>query len=78
VLKATGARVETGFSPSFGYEQASAGKPVTTYFRKELYPRAQGIEDFPAFGQIDRSKISASNSDGDLFTIVLTPKEALP
>lgn len=77
-LKATGAHEETRFAPSLSREALEVGTMETTYFRKVFYPRDADIEDYSAYGQTDRSKMSTTLSDSDLFTITLASKALTP
>lgn len=78
-LKATGAKGETKFIPSLGSEDLFADKSQKVYFWREYYPGASAVlEEYPEFGQTDRSRISSEIRDEDLFTVTLTSsKEAL-
>lgn len=77
-LKATGDQAETRFLPDMTAEQVFAQQSTTTYFRKAVYPRDTVIDDFPNFGQAERSKFAPHIKDEDLFTITLGAKEVTP
>lgn len=77
-LKATGANGETRFMPNIEPDKLLAQQAQTTYFLKEFYPRNPDIENYPEFGQADRSKMAPSLKDDDLFTVTLTSKAATP
>jgi hypothetical protein len=77
-LGATGAPGETRFYPDLWLEDVRSGEPVITYMFKSAYPREIGFDDFKEFGQRDRSKISKSISDDDLFTVTMSAKKVSP
>lgn len=78
-LKATGAKEETKFVPSFDSEKLLTGKPETVYFNKISYPRFGEEEpseyDIPYFGQSERSRFGPSIKDEDLFTVAFTSRK---
>ena len=75
-LKATGAHAETRFSASLWERQVLAQEKVTTFLQRKFYPRDLEMENFPASGQTDRSKMAVE--DADLFTVTLTSAEVRP
>jgi hypothetical protein len=77
-LKATGDQAETRFLPDITGEQVFAQQSTTTFFLKRFYPRNPKIDDFPDFGQKNRSKLAPQISDSDLFIIALSAKEEQP
>ena len=77
VLKATGADGETRFLPSILSEDVYGQESQTRYFWKDRYPRSQ-TENFPSFGQEDRTKFAQHVSDDELFTIKLASREVQP
>ena len=79
-LKATGAAGETKFTPHLMADAVLAEQAETTYFWKGGYPRhPESILENPvSFGQTDRSKVSASLADDDLFAITLIPSAVVP
>jgi hypothetical protein len=76
-LMATGAKDETKFIPSLDSEELFAGKPQKVYFWKERYPRAS-VENYPDFGEIDRSKFRPEMRDEELFTVTLSASKEAP
>lgn len=74
VLRATGANGETQFMPNISPEKLKAEQSQTTYFVKQFYPRDPDIENYPEFGQTDRSKMASTLKDDELFTVTLASK----
>lgn len=77
ILKATGADGETRFLPSLLSEEVHGQESQTKYFWKDRYPRSQ-TDNFPSFGQEDRTKLAKRISDDELFIIRLTSREVRP
>lgn len=75
-LKATGAAGETRFVPSLTGDQVVAGGSLRVLLPRRVYPRTS-IDDYPEFGQTDRSKYVSIN-DSDLFTVALTARRESP
>lgn len=82
-LKATGAKGETKFVPSYPVKKLLAGERETVYFNKISYPHFP--DDEPSeyesvdTGEVDRSRFGPSIGDGDLFAVTFTTsKEATP
>jgi hypothetical protein len=78
-LKATGAKGETKFIPLLDSEELFAGEPQKVYFWKGYYPGTSDVlEEYPEFGQTDRTKMASEIRDEELFIITMTArKEAL-
>lgn len=68
----------TAFVPSLSASEVLAEKPVTTYFRKELYPQVTTLSHYSDLGQTDRSKFAAYITDAGLFTITMTATKVQP
>jgi hypothetical protein len=78
-LKATGAKDETKFVPSFDNEKLLSGASETVHFNKISYPRFREEEpseyESVSFGQTDRSRFGPSIKDEDLFTVTFTSRK---
>jgi hypothetical protein len=71
-LRANDNQTDTRFAPFMQTTPDMTEKSEVRYFFKGAYPHA-GIDDFPYFGDSDRSLIH--REDGQLFTMVLYVKE---
>lgn len=81
-LKATGAENETRFiaSLSRNHDEFGSGRPKILHYVRKSYPvhPESKINDFPDFGQSDRSRMAIGLTDDDLFTITLAAMEVVP
>lgn len=77
-LKATGTKEETEFLPSLWTDAVLAQEPRTTYFLKRFYPKDADIDNYPDYGQSDRSRLAPDVSDSELFTVTLSSRKVMP
>ncbi|MGH6752360.1 MAG: hypothetical protein ACREO0_16040 [Pseudoxanthomonas sp.] len=77
VLKATGAKEETEFLPSLRADSVYKQKSETRFFWKERYPREEGYDNFPEFGDESLERVP-NDKRNEFFTIVITSKDAQP
>lgn len=76
-LKATGAEKETRFSSSLMRESIQEQRSQETYFWKDRYPREEGYDNFPEFGEGALDKVPIDERD-EFFAITLTSREVQP
>lgn len=77
ILKATGEDADTRFLPDLGAEAVHAEKSETRYFWKERYPREDGYDRFPEFGDMTLDEVPDGRR-GEFFAIKLTAQEVKP
>jgi hypothetical protein len=80
-LKATGsAKGETLFIPGISLVKIVASGSERTFFWNGHYPGdpESTLDEFPTFGQTDRSKMSPDLKDEDVFSITLTASKEAP
>ncbi len=79
-LKATEAGSDTLFMADLYGEELLTGQPKTIHYWKGSYPGdpTSSIVDFPDSGQTDRSRMSSSLSDDDVFQITLSARQEAP
>lgn len=76
-LKATGAEKETRFSSSLMLESIQGQRSQETYLWKDRYPREEGYDNFPEFGEETLDKVPIDERD-EFFAITLTSREVQP
>jgi hypothetical protein len=77
-IKAAGSDGETRFMPNIHPDKLKAHQPQTTYLLTRFYPRDAKLENYPEFGQADRSKLDSALSEHEIFTVTLKPTELTP
>lgn len=67
----------TEFVSSLSAEALTHGKATATYHQRRLYPGQVNTTGKKSFGQQDKSKLSPSISDRDLFIVTISPRKVI-
>lgn len=73
-LRATGDAKETRFVPDISVESLLAQESKKQYFWAGYYPREEGYDDFPAFGEAEIAHVPPDKR-GEFFTITLASEK---
>lgn len=67
----------TEFVSNISAEALPLGKSTTTYHQRRLYPGQINTTGQKSFGQQDKSKLSPSIAESDLFSVTISPRKVI-